>query len=51
MIIMFAIVTASCIFGLNQIIIMSDDVKLIKSIVKDMKSDEKTVVDQEVSTS
>ena len=35
MIIILAIVVASCAFGLNQIIVMSDDVKFIKSVIKD----------------
>ncbi len=35
MIIMLAIVIASCTFGLNQIIVLSDDIKFIKAMVKD----------------
>lgn len=35
MIIILAIVMASCTFGLNQIITLSDDVKFIKAMVKD----------------
>jgi hypothetical protein len=35
MIIILAIVVASCAFGLNQIIAITDDVKFIKSVVKD----------------
>lgn len=35
MIIILAIVVASCAFGLNQIIVMTDDVKFIKSVIKD----------------
>lgn len=32
---MLAIVIASCTFGLNQIIVLSDDIKFIKAMVKD----------------
>lgn len=37
----FAIMIAFCTFGLNQIIIMSTDVKYIKSVVKDLIPQEK----------
>lgn len=39
----FAIMIACCIFGLNQIILMSSDVKYIKAVMKDMAANDQTV--------
>ncbi len=49
LIIMLAIVIASCTFGLNQIIIMADDIKFVKSVLKDHVIP-RPVVEEEAST-